>query len=88
MPTHSNSRTSRQKLEEIIKTNEEMRERDTPVSEDAILDTMQGAVSDMIRVCKMLLKEYPRLLSDSTYRVRVIEIFQNPMNFILHIKGD
>ena len=41
----------------------------------------------MIRVCDTLFTDFPRLLSDSSYKAKVIDIMQEPKNYILQIEG-
>ena len=79
----------RQELQEIRDIYTDMLPDDAsaPTSEDSILETLHGAVTDMIRVCDTLFTDFPRLLEDRTYKARVIEIMQEPKNYILHIEG-
>ena len=58
-----------------------------PASEDSILETLRGAVIDMIRVCDTLFSDFPRLLSDNAYKAKVIAIMQEPKQYILEIEG-
>lgn len=79
----------RQELQEIRDIYTDMLPDDTPAptSEDSILDTLHGAVIDMIRICDTLFTDFPRLLSDSSYKAKVIDIMQEPKNYILQIEG-
>lgn len=78
-----------QELQEIRDIYTDMLPGDSsaPTSEDSILETLHGAVTDMIRVCDTLFTDFPRLLEDRTYKARVIEIMQEPKNYILQIEG-
>jgi hypothetical protein len=78
-----------QELQEIRDIYTDMLPGDSsaPTSEDSILETLHGAVTDMIRVCDTLFTDFPRLLEDSTYKARVIEIMQEPKRYILEIEG-
>ena len=79
----------RQELQEIRDIYTEMLPDDTPAptSEDSILETLHGAVVDMIRVCDTLFSDFPRLLSEYAYKAKVIDIMQEPKNYILQIEG-
>lgn len=79
----------RQELQEIRDIYTEMLPDDTPAptSEDSILETLHGAVVDMIRVCDTLFSDFPRLLSDNAYKAKVITIMQEPKQYILEIEG-
>lgn len=82
------SRAVRQDLKEIREIYADMNEAASPVSEDSVLETLHGAVTDMIRVCDTLFMDFPRLLKDHTYKAKVIEIMQEPKSYILQIEGD
>lgn len=79
----------RQELQEIRNIYIDMFPDDTPAptSEDSILETLHGAVVDMIRVCDTLFSDFPRLLLDNAYKAKVIAIMQEPKNYILQIEG-
>ena len=72
-----------------VSASTEMLPDDTPAptSEDSILETLHGAVVDMIRVCDTLFSDFPRLLLDNAYKAKVIAIMQEPKNYILQIEG-
>ena len=86
----SSRKEARQELKEIRDIYADMvqGETPTPASEDSILETLRGAVTDMIRVCDTLFSDFPRLLEDSTYKAKVIEIMQEPKQYILEIEGE
>ncbi len=79
----------RQELQEIRDIYTDMLTDDAPApaSEDSILETLRGAVIDMIRVCDTLFSDFPRLLSDNAYKAKVIAIMQEPKQYILEIEG-
>jgi hypothetical protein len=80
----------RQEMKEIRDIYASMLPSDTPTpaNEDYILDTLRGAVTDMIRVCDTLFSDFPRLLADHEYKAKVIEIMQEPKQYILGIEGE
>ena len=89
LPASATSKAARQELQEIRDIYTDMLPDDAsaPTSEDSVLETLHGAVTDMIRVCDTLFADFPRLLEDSTYKARVIEIMQEPKSYILQIEG-
>ena len=80
----------REELQAIRKIAADMRPDGppAPTSEDSILETLHGAVTDMIRVCNTLFSDFPRLLADSAYKTKVIEIMQEPKQYILELEGE
>lgn len=79
----------RQELKEIRALYSDMRdENKDPVNEDDILETLRSAVISMIRICDTLFLDFPRLLSDAAYKAKVIEIMQEPKQYILEIEGE
>ena len=71
----------REELQAIRKIAADMRPDvpPAPTSEDSILETLHGAVTDMIRVCNTLFSDFPRLLADSAYKTKVIEIMDKSL---------
>lgn len=83
----SPAKSSRQEMKEARAICADMIETVASVSEDSVLETLHGAVTDMIRVCDTLFEDFPRLLQDGTYKRKVIEIMQEPKSYILQIEG-
>lgn len=82
-------RTAHQNLQDVREIYAAMTDDNTePVTEDSILETLHGAVIDMIRVCETLFMDFPRLLSDKTYKAKVIAIMQEPKDYIYQLEGD
>lgn len=78
---------ARKEILEIQKISEAMRNNHRKVNEDSMLETLRGTMRDTIRVCNILFSDYPRLLTDDTYRQRVIAIMQETKQYILKIEG-
>ena len=89
-PADKPANTSRQELKEVREVCAEMIDNSlAPAGEDSILETLHGTVMDMIRVCDTLFMDFPRLLTDSAYKAKVVEIMQEPKNYIIKIEeGD
>lgn len=58
------------------------------VDENSMLESLRGVADTMIRASKQCFKLFPTLLTEPQYRKRVIEIMQEPKNFILKIESD
>lgn len=89
-PDKSSRKAAREELQAIRKIAADMRP-DTPparTSEESALDTLYGTATEMIRICNNLFSDFPRLLADSTYKVKVIEIMQKPKQFIIELEGE
>lgn len=89
-PAKSSRKAAREELQAIRKIAADMRPDNppAPTSEDSVLDTLHGTVTDMIHICNNLFSDFPRLLADSTYKVKVIEIMQEPKQYILELEGE
>lgn len=86
-PKTTRSRAEAHKeLLEIQKISEDMRNNHGAASEDSILETLRGTMQDAIRVCNTLFADFPRLLTEYSYREQVIEIMQEPKQYILKIE--
>lgn len=57
------------------------------VTEDNMLDTLHGVTNTMIRGCERCFGLFPTLLSEPIYRARVMEIMQEPKDYILNLEN-
>ena len=86
-PTLTARQQARQNLQAVREIYADMLTPSEKVGEDSILETLHGTVTDMIRICDTLFADFPRLLTDSTYKAKVIAIMQEPKEYILQIEG-
>ncbi|MCD8197930.1 MAG: hypothetical protein LUE24_12325 [Lachnospiraceae bacterium] len=56
------------------------------VSETSMLETLRGVVATMIRGADKCFELFPTLLTEQVYRVQVIEIMQEPKNYISNLE--
>lgn len=73
-PTLTARQQARQNLQAVREIYADMLTPSEKVGEDSILETLHGTVTDMIRICDTLFADFPRLLTDSTYKAKVIAI--------------
>ncbi|MCD7864981.1 MAG: hypothetical protein LUG54_03000 [Clostridiales bacterium] len=57
------------------------------VDENSMLESLRGVAKTMIRASNQCFNLFPTLLTEQQYRERVIEIMQEPPNFILNIEA-
>lgn len=57
------------------------------VSETSMLETLRGVVATMIRGADKCFELFPTLLTEQVYRVQVIEIMQEPKNYISNLEA-
>jgi hypothetical protein len=79
---------SRQAREDIQNIYADMKAVPVPIGEDSILETLEGAVADMIHVCDTLFLDFPRLLEDHDNKAKVIQIMQAAKQYVLQIESD
>ncbi|MCD8150518.1 MAG: hypothetical protein LUE92_13375 [Clostridiales bacterium] len=60
---------------------------DRKVNEYSMLETLRGVANTMIRASNRCFDLFPTLLTEQQYRERVIEIMQEPKNYILNIEA-
>lgn len=85
---HFTAKPKRQQMSEIRGVYADLLAEKAPVNEDDILESMQGTVTTAIRVCNSYFEDFPSLLSDSSYRGRVIAILQEMKKYIMNIEED
>lgn len=78
----------KKEFQEIDEIYTEMKDQSKTVGEDDVLETLRAAVKTMIRVCNTLFEDFPRLLTDSPYKAKVIDIMQEPKTYIQRIEGE
>jgi len=57
------------------------------VDENSMLESLRGVAKTMIRASNQCFNLFPTLLTEQQYREQVIEIMQEPKNFILNIEA-
>lgn len=57
------------------------------VDENSMLESLRGVAKTMIRASNQCFNLFPTLLTEQQYRKQVIEIMQEPKNFILNIES-
>jgi len=85
-PAPGRFKNSHEELQEIRRISEGMLTADPDVSPEIYLDSVEGAVEQMMRVCDHLFREYPCLLSEPIYREKVLKIMQAPKKYILDLE--
>ncbi len=78
----------RQDYQEIEEAYEELKKQDKKVTENDALDSIRAAVQSMLRVCDNFIEYFPRLISEETYKGRLVEIMQEPKSYIMKLEGE
>ena len=58
------------------------------VAEDSALVSLRYTARNMIETCDVLFENFPGLLSKQVYREQVIEIMQEPKQYIIKLEGE
>lgn len=77
----------RQDLAEIDQIYEELKEPKR-VTEDSALESLRYTARNMMETCDVLFEHFPGLLSKPVYKTQVVEIMQQPKQYILKLEGD
>ena len=86
--TQSSGKHRRQDYQEIENAYEELKKQDKKVTEDDALDSLRAAVRTMIRVCNNFIENFPRLVTEQTYKHKLVEIMQEAKCYIKELEGD
>ncbi len=81
------SKRRNQDYEDIDKIYEELK---TPkkVTEKSALESLRYTAQNMISTCDVLFQHFPGLLSNQEFREQVIEIMQEPKQYIIKLEGE
>ena len=58
------------------------------VTEDSALESLSYTAKNMVETCDVLFDNFPGLLSKPDYKAQVIEIMQEPKQYILKLEGE
>ncbi len=58
------------------------------VNENSMLETLRGVAETMIRSCNRCFDLFPTLLTEQVYRSQVMDILQEPKNYILNLESE
>ena len=72
----------------IKSTRAGMRNVDTPVSDESVLETLNGTVDMFINNCESTFNSYPNFLENSDNFQKVLKILEKANKYINKIKGD
>ncbi|MBR5246735.1 MAG: hypothetical protein IKV25_05125 [Clostridia bacterium] len=72
----------------IKSTRAGMRNVDTPVSDESVLETLNGTVDMFINNCESTFNSYPNFLENSDNFQKVLKILEKANKYINEIKGD
>ena len=80
--------TSRKaEMQRIAEISAEMERDKAPSTEENVLCSLDGEIVSFMELFDRLFQEYPRLLSDSHYRPKLIQIMQKMKQYIADIEG-
>lgn len=86
-PPQNGNKRRRQDYAEIDQIYEELK-APKHVTEDSALVSLRYTARNMVETCDVLFENFPGLLSKEIYRVQVVEIMQEPKQYILKLEGD
>ena len=80
--------TSRKaEMQRIAEISAEMERDKAPSTEENVLCSLDGEIVSFMELFDRIFQEYPRLLSDSHYRQKLIQIMQKMKQYIADIEG-
>nr|WP_325223815.1 hypothetical protein [uncultured Oscillibacter sp.] len=80
--------TSRKaEMQKIAEISAEMERDKAPSTEENVLCSLDGEIVSFMELFDRIFQEYPRLLSDSHYRPKLIQIMQKMKQYIADIEG-
>ena len=80
--------TSRKaEMQRIAEISAEMERDKAPSTEENVLCSLDGEIVSFMELFDRIFQEYPRLLSDSHYRPKLIQIMQKMKQYIADIEG-
>ena len=65
-----------------------MRNVDTPVTDESVLETLNGTIDMFIQNCESIFNNYPNILEDKANFQKVLKILEKANKYINKIKGD
>jgi len=72
----------------IKSTRAGMRNVDTPVTDESVLETLNGTIDMFIQNCESTFNNYPNILEDKAIFHKVLKILEKANKYINKIKGD
>lgn len=72
----------------IKSTRAGMRNVDTPVTDESVLETLNGTIDMFIKNCESTFNNYPNILEDKDNFQKVLKILEKANKYINKIKGD
>ena len=72
----------------IKSTRAGMRNVDTPVTDESVLETLNGTIDMFIQNCESTFNNYPNILEDKANFHKVLKILEKANKYINKIKGD
>lgn len=85
--TSNGTKHSRQDYAEIDKSYEDMK-ASKRVTEDSALVSLRYTARNMVETCDVLFTNFPGLLEKPDYKAQVVEIMQEPKQYILKLEGE
>ncbi|MBO4848797.1 MAG: hypothetical protein J5586_06570 [Clostridia bacterium] len=85
--TQRDTKRKQQTYETIDKCYEDMKDS-KHVTEDSALVSLRYTARNMVETCDVLFTNFPGLLAKPDYKVQVIEIMQEPKQYILKLEGE
>ncbi len=85
--TSNGTKHSRQDYAEIDKSYEDMKSSKR-VTEDSALVSLRYTARNMVETCDVLFTNFPGLLEKPDYKAQVVEIMQEPKQYILKLEGE
>ena len=85
--TSNGTKHSRQDYVEIDKSYEDMK-ASKRVTEDSALVSLRYTARNMVETCDVLFTNFPGLLEKPDYKAQVVEIMQEPKQYIIKLEGE
>lgn len=85
--TRSGTKRQQEAYATIDKSYEDMKAAKR-VTEDSALESLSYTAKNMVETCDVLFDNFPGLLSKPDYKAQVIEIMQEPKQYILKLEGE
>lgn len=85
--TGNGTKRSRQDYVEIDKSYEDMK-ASKRVTEDSALVSLRYTARNMVETCDVLFTNFPGLLEKPDYKAQVVEIMQEPKQYIIKLEGE
>ena len=85
--TNNGTKHSRQDYVEIDKSYEDMK-ASKRVTEDSALVSLRYTARNMVETCDVLFTNFPGLLEKPDYKAQVVEIMQEPKQYIIKLEGE